>query len=93
MVLETKRYDVGDYLRSDDEIASYLQGCYDTGESDVFLVVLRDVAKINGISALAKQTGLSRESLYKALNGKRQPRFDTLQKILTALEIKVRFAA
>ncbi len=77
MVLETKRYDVGDYLRSDDEIASYLQGCcylqgcYDTGESDVFLVALRDVAKINGISALAKQTGLSRESLYKALNGKR----------------------
>ncbi len=93
MKVKTMPYDPAILLKTDRDIAAYLQGCYDTGEPEVFLMALRDVAKIKGLAKLATQTGLSRESLYKSLSGKRQPKFDTLQKILIALDVKVRFAA
>lgn len=81
-----------DMLR-DDEIASFLTEAYQDDDPAVFIIALGDVVKHRGVAELARQTGLNRESLYKAFNGKVQPRWDTVHRLLKALGVKLAVAA
>ena len=91
--MKAKPYDPALLIQSDAELAEHLQDSWDSGEPSLFMIALRDAAQIKGMAYIATATGLSRSTLYRTLSGKRQPRLDTLQKIMQALEVKVSFAA
>lgn len=80
-------FDAADYLDNDVVIAEYLNACLEDGDPAVFLAALGDVAKARGMAQLARDTGLSRESLYKTFASGTKPRFETIIKISTALGV------
>jgi probable addiction module antidote protein len=82
-------FDAADYLDNEKVIAEYLNAALEDPNPNVFLVAIRDVAKAHGITQLAKDTGLGRESLYKALTPGAKPRYDTVLKLLQALGVKL----
>lgn len=89
MSIELISYSPMDYLQGDEEIADYLSHAFLDDDPAVFVTALGHVAKVKGITQLAKDTGLNRESLYKALSGKTQPKWDTVQRIIKALNISI----
>ena len=82
-------FDASDYLDSEETIAEYLTTALENPDPDAFLLAVRDVAKARGITNVAAQAGLGRESLYKALKPGAQPRFDTVRRLLVALGVKL----
>lgn len=87
----TSRYDVAEHLRTPEEIAAYLEACLEEAEGDAAFVAkaLGDIARAQGMTKVARDAGLSRESLYKALSGERSPDFATILKVVGALGIKL----
>lgn len=87
----TSRYDVAEHLRSPEEMAAYLEACLEEANGDAAFIAkaLGDIARAKGMSQVARDAGLSRESLYKALSGDRIPSFDTILKIVAALGLKL----
>ena len=83
----TTRYDVAEHLRTPEEMAAYLEACLQEAnvDADFIAKALGDIARATGMSQVARDAGLSRESLYKALSGDRSPGFDTILKVLDAL--------
>ncbi|MBW1888044.1 MAG: putative addiction module antidote protein [Deltaproteobacteria bacterium] len=75
-------------MDSEETIAEYLSVALENPDPDAFLVAVRDVAKARGISTVAENAGLGRESLYKALKPGAKPRFDTVRRLLGALGVK-----
>lgn len=88
---ETTRYDVAEHLRSPVEMALYLDACLAEAPEDAAFIAkaLGDIARANGMSRIAEETGLSRESLYKSLSGERAPDFTTILKVLKALGLQL----
>jgi len=82
-------FDAADYLDDEETIAEYLTAALEDPNPDVFLMAVRDVARARGMTQLAKDTGLGRESLYKALAPGAKPRYDTVLKLLHALGVKL----
>ena len=82
-----KPFDAADYLDNEIVIAEYLNAALEDENPDVFLVAISDVAKARGMSKLAKDAGLGRESLYKALSPGAKPRYETVIKLLRALGV------
>lgn len=82
-------FDAADYLDDDETIAEYLTAALEDPNPDVFLAAVRDVARARGMAQLAKDAGLGRESLYKALTPGAKPRYDTVLKLLQALGVKL----
>ena len=82
-------FDAADYLDSEEVIAEYLNAALEDENPDVFLVAVGDVAKARGMAQLAKDTGLGRESLYKALAPGAKPRYDTVLKLVRALGMEL----
>lgn len=82
-------FDAADYLDDDETIAEYLTAALEDQNPDVFLAAVRDVARARGMTQLAKDAGLGRESLYKALTPGAKPRYDTMLKLLHALGVKL----
>lgn len=80
-------FEAADYLDNEEVIAEYLNAALEDENPDVFLMAISDVAKARGISKLAKDAGLGRESLYKALAPGAKPRYDTVMKLLRALGV------
>jgi probable addiction module antidote protein len=87
--LETALFDAADYLDDEETIAEYLTAALEDPNPDIFLVAVRDVARSRGMAQLARDTGLGRESLYKALSPGAKPRYDTVLKVLHALGVKL----
>ncbi len=89
--IPTTRYDVAEHLRTPDEMAAYLEACIEESNGNAAFIAkaLGDIARAKGMAQVAKDAGLSRESLYKALSGERTPNFDTILRVLNALEIKL----
>ncbi len=85
-----KPFDAADYLDSEAVIAEYLNAALEDPNPDVFLMAISDVAKARGMSKLAKDTGLGRESLYKALSPGAKPRYDTILKLVRGLGVDLR---
>lgn len=87
----TTRYDVAEHLRTPEEMASYLEACLEEADGDAAFIAkaLGDIARAKGMSQVARDAGLSRESLYKALSGDRSPGFDTILKVMSALGLKL----
>ena len=91
MEIRTLPYDVAETLRTPDEMAAYLEACIEEADGDAAFIskALGDIARAQGMTQIARQTGLSRESLYKALSGDRSPSFDTVLKVIAALGLKL----
>ncbi|MCY1740578.1 addiction module antidote protein [Ensifer sp. SL37] len=84
-----EKFDASDYLDSEVMIAEYLAAALEDGNPDLFIAALGDIAKARGMTEIASQSGLGRESLYKALRSGSKLRFDTVQKVLSALGVKL----
>lgn len=89
MKIETAPFDAADYLTDEETIAEYLTAALEDPNPDMFLVAVKDVARARGMAQLAKDTGLGRESLYKALKLGAQPRYETIMKVVRALGVKL----
>ena len=87
----TTRYDVAEHLRTPEEMAAYLEACLEEADGDAAFIAkaLGDIARAKGMAQVARDAGLSRESLYKALSGDRIPTFDTILKVVAALGLRL----
>ena len=88
---QTTRYDVAEHLRTPEEMAAYLEACMEDADGDAAFIAkaLGDIARAKGMTQVARDAGLSRESLYKALSGDRAPGFDTILNVMGALGLKL----
>lgn len=88
---KTTKYDVAEYLRTPKEMAAYLEACIEEANGDAAFIAkaLGNIARAKGMTEIARETGLSRESLYKALSGERSPSFETVLKVITALGLRI----
>ena len=88
---KTVPYDVADQLRTPEEMAAYLEACLEEANGDAAFIAkaIGDIARAKGMTQVAKDAGLSRESLYKALSGERSPDFETILKVIGALGLKL----
>ncbi len=93
MKIETAPFDAADYLTDEATITEYLAAAMEDPDSEMLLVALRNVARARGMAQLARDTGLGRESLYKALRPGSQPRYDTLIKVMRALGVQLTIKA
>ena len=82
-------FDAADYLDDEETIGEYLTAALEDANPNVFLTAVRDVARARGMTQLARDAGIGRESLYKALTPGAKPRYDTLLKLIHALGIKL----
>jgi len=86
---KTTEFDAANYLDSEEMIAEYLNQALASGDTDLLLSAIGDVAKARGMAQIARDTGLGRESLYKAFAAGAKPRFDTVLKVLRALGVEM----
>ena len=86
-------FDAADYLDDEETIAEYLTAALEDDNPEMFLVAVKDVARARGMAQLARDTGLGRESLYKALAPGAKPRYDTVLKVCKALGVRLRAVA
>ncbi len=82
-------FDAARYLNDDRAIAEYMTAVLETDDPDLLLLALGDVARARGMAQVAKDAGLGRESLYKALAPGAKPRFDTVVKVARALGVRL----
>ena len=89
---ETSSYDVAEHLRTPEDMAAYLEASMEEADGDAAFIAkaLGDIARAKGMSRVASDSGLSRESLYKALSGDRNPTLDTVLRVVGALGLKMR---
>ncbi len=86
--LKTSRFDVVNYLETEDEIQAYLEAAAEDGDVDELLEAINIAAKARGIAELAKKMGVNRTSLYKSLNGSVKPSFETVSKALACFGLR-----
>ena len=82
-------FDAARYLTDDAAIAEYMSAVLESGDPDLLLLALSDVARARGMAEVAKAAGLGRESLYKALAPGAKPRYDTIMKVVRALGVQL----
>ena len=89
--IKLSKWDSAEYLKTDEDMVLYLEACLDEAGDDAAFIakVLGTIARAKGMTQLANETGLGRESLYKALSGEGNPSFSTILKVMTALGIKL----
>lgn len=92
MIEKFSRYDTADYLKTDEDMALYFDACLEEGDAALIAHALGVIARAKGMTQLAKDTGISREGLYKALSGEGNPEFATIMKVTKALGIKLHAA-
>ena len=89
MPLETTPFDIAEHLTSNERIAAYLEEAFEDGDPAFIASALGDIARARGMAGLAKETGISREALYRSLSGKGNPRLSTLVDVTRALGMKL----
>ncbi|HET9048396.1 MAG TPA: addiction module antidote protein [Chiayiivirga sp.] len=87
----TRRWDSAEHLRTDEEIALYLEACFEEAGDDAAFIAkaLGNVARARDMTQLARDTGMGRESLYKALSGEGNPSFATVLRVSHALGVRL----
>lgn len=95
MGIKLNKWDVVEHLKNDEEMALYLEACFeeDPGDGSLIRAALGDLARARGMAQLARDTGLSREGLYKALSPEGNPEFSTVVKVIHALGLKLHAAS
>ena len=95
MTEQLTHFDTVDYLKTPEEMAAYLDACFeeDPGDGSLIRAALNDIARAQGMTQIARETGLGRESLYKALGSKGNPEFTTIIKVMKALGLKLHATA
>jgi probable addiction module antidote protein len=89
------RFDAAEYLKTPEDMAAYLDACLeeDSGDGTLIRAALNDIARAYGMTQIARDTGLGRESLYKALGTNGNPEFTTIMKVVKALGLKLHASA
>ncbi len=85
---DTQPWDVVDYLSTEEDRLAYLEAALEDGEPTLIVAALGDIARAKGMAHVARETGLGRESLYKALSPSGNPEFTTVLKVLSALGLR-----
>ena len=91
----TTSYDTAEYLKTDEDMAQYLEACFEEAGDDAAFIAkaLGNIARARGMTQLARDTGLAREGLYKALSENGNPEFATVMKVIKALGLKLHVEA
>lgn len=89
--LNLRKWDSAEHLKTGEDMAQYLEACFEEAGDDASFITkaLGNIARAKGMSQLSRDTGLGRESLYKALSGEGNPSFATILKVTTALGIRL----
>jgi probable addiction module antidote protein len=90
---KTKRWDAAEHLETEEDMAVYLEAALEDGDPALIAAALGDIARAKGMSQIARETGLGRESLYKALSPDGNPEFSTVLKVVRALGLRLRATA
>jgi probable addiction module antidote protein len=88
----TKQWDPAEHFKSEEDMAAYLEAALDEGDPALVAAALGDIARAKGMTQVAHDTGLGRESLYKALSATGNPEFATVMKVVSALGLKLHAA-
>jgi probable addiction module antidote protein len=88
----TRPWDAAEYLETDEDMAAYLEAALQEGDAALVAAALGDIARAKGITQIARETGLGRESLYKALSAEGNPEFATVLKVVRALGLRLHAA-
>lgn len=91
--VSTRTWDAADHLQSRDDMADYLDAALEDGDAAVVAAALGDIARASGMTAIAREAGLGRESLYKALSPGGNPEFATVLKVVRALGLRLHAGA
>ena len=89
----TKKWDAADHLKTDEDMAAYLEAALEEDDPTLVAAALGDIARAKGMSQIARETGLGRESLYKALSPDGNPEFSTVLKVVRALGLRLHAVA
>ena len=91
MAIKLRKWDSAQHLKTEEDMQAYLQACIDESNGDAAFIAkaLGNIAKAKGMAQLSRDTGLGRESLYKALSGDVKPSFDTVIKVVKALNLRL----
>ncbi|MBW8356858.1 MAG: putative addiction module antidote protein [Pseudomonas sp.] len=91
MLTPVTRFDAAEYLKTPEDMVAYLDACFeeDAGDGKLIRAALNDIARARGMTQVARDTGLGRESLYKALGSQGNPEFATIIKVMKALGLKL----
>lgn len=93
--IKLKKWDSAEHLQTDEDMALYLEACFEEAGDDAAFIAkaLGNVARARGMTQLARDAGLGRESLYKALSGEGNPSFATILKVMQALGLRLHVEA
>jgi probable addiction module antidote protein len=86
---KTRIWDPAEHLITDEDMAAYLEAALQEGDSALIAAALGDIARARGMSQIARNAGLGRESLYKALSAGGNPEFATIMKVIAALGLRL----
>ena len=92
-IKDLKKFDVVDYLKTEKDIATYLSAVLEDGDPALFVAAIGDIARAKGMTEIANRSGVTRESLYRALKVEARPRFETVTRVVQALGLKLRVHA
>ena len=90
---KTRHWDAADHLETEEDMAAYLEAALEEGDTALVAAALGDIARAKGMTYIAHEAGLGRESLYKALSANGNPAFDTVLKVVRALGLKLHASA
>jgi probable addiction module antidote protein len=93
MSLKTTKWDTADYLKTKKDIAAYLDAVLDDGDPEMLKVALGNIARAKGMTEIAKNAGVGRSHLYKALSPDGNPEFATVAGVLKAIGLRLSVAA
>lgn len=93
MAITTRKWDVAEHLKTEEDILGYLDAVMEEGDVPFLCKALGDVARSHGMTEIARKTGMSRESLYKALSEKGNPSLATVATVLEAMGLRLSIAA
>lgn len=88
-IVQTYSWDAADHLETKEDIAAYLEAALEEGDPSLVVAALGDIARSKGMTQIARETGLGRESLYKALSLEGNPEFATVLKVLQVLGLRL----
>ncbi|MBE9063110.1 addiction module antidote protein [cf. Phormidesmis sp. LEGE 11477] len=91
--IKTYPWNVEDYLETKEDMAAYLEAAFEEGEPALIAAAVGDIARAKGMTQIASETGLGRESLYKALSSEGNPEFSTILKVIQALGLRLQTTA